>query len=155
MRLPNLNCGYWIPIADGDSRAAAIYRRHYSACRYSDGRRDNLRYRNRNLIMGPGEKMLLLADGPALFGWRKFIDDSGQVGVNCAIFRNEGRIRSSELILAAEIFAWQRWPGERLYTYVNGRKIKSNNPGYCFLCAGWRRCGKTKSGLTILEKEPT
>jgi hypothetical protein len=30
-------------------------------------------------------------DADALFVWRKFIDDSGQQGVNCAVFRNESR----------------------------------------------------------------
>ena len=51
---------------------------------------------------------------------------------------------------AVEI-AWRRWPGERLFTYVNGGKIRSTNPGYCFLMAGWRKCGISKVGLTILE----
>jgi hypothetical protein len=41
-----------------------------------------------------------------------------------------------------------------LYTYVNGRKVKSANPGYCFKRAGWRTCGKTAGGLIILEKTP-
>jgi len=45
-----------------------------------------------------------------------------------------------------------KWPGERLYTYVNSHKIRSTNPGYCFLRAGWRKCGMTKGGLIILEK---
>jgi len=50
-------------------------------------------------------------------------------------------------------WAWKKWPPQRLYTTVNPRKIKSTNPGFCFLCAGWRRCGFTESGLIILEKE--
>ena len=90
----------------------------------------------------------------ALFVWRKFINDSGECGVNCAAFRNEGSRLSSDLIKEAEEIAWHRWPGDRLYTYVNKRKIKSTNPGYCFLRAGWRRCGLTKGGLIILEKFP-
>ena len=57
------------------------------------------------------------------------------------------------MILAAEQLAWERWPGERFYTYVNARKVVSCNPGYCFLVAGWRRCGITKRNrLVILEK---
>jgi len=67
-----------------------------------------------------------------------------------ALFR-----RSSDLIRSAMALAWQRWPGERLYTYVNPRFVKSANPGYCFLMAGWHRCGKTKSReLLILEALP-
>jgi len=62
---------------------------------------------------------------------------------------------SSELIRAAEVFAWDRWPGQRLYTYVNPRKVQSRNPGYCFLMAGWRKCGVTKTRrLIIFEKCP-
>jgi hypothetical protein len=30
--------------------------------------------------------------------------------------------------------------------------VRSTNPGFCFLVAGWRRCGRTKGGLLILER---
>lgn len=141
----------WIPIKDGNKQARKMYERHYSATNKA-----RTRSRNRNLIAGPGEKMVLVtSDHKALFVWRKFIDKSGQTGVNCAVFRNEGPKLSSELILNAELMAWTRWPGERLYTYVNPRKIKSTNPGYCFLKAGWKKCGITKAReLIILEKCP-
>lgn len=147
---------YWLPAKDGDPRAFALMRRHYSYHPYRDGRRRNLGNRNRYLIVGPGEKMVLLTvNCDALFVWRKFIDDSRQEGVNCAVFRNEGNTLSSQLILEAERLAWQKWPGQRLYTYVDPRKVKSSNPGYCFLSAGWVRLNiKTKSGKIILEKLP-
>lgn len=141
--------GAWMPAKDGDARARALFDRHYSRHRYQDGRRPKL-------FCGPGGKMVLMtADCSALFVWRKFKSDDGQVGINCAIFRNEGAELSSILILEAEQLAWARWPGERLYTYVDGRKIKSVNPGYCFKQAGWRVCGVTKRHqLIILEKLP-
>lgn len=148
----------WLPIKDGDERAAWLYARHYSAHAYADGRRGRYGYRNRFLIVGPGEKLLLLTpDCLALFAWRRFLDRSGQQGVNCAIFRNEGAfggaVRSSALILVAEGFARQKWGGVRLYTYVNAGRVQSSNPGYCFQVAGWRRCGVTKrNGLLIFEK---
>lgn len=148
--------GYWLGVPDGDPRAFALYTRHYSYRPYQDGRR-RLGYRNRFLIVGPGQKMVLLtADCDALFVWRKFISDNGQTGVNCAVFRNESRILSSLLIREAEYLAWQRWRGERLYTYVDPEKVQSPNPGYTFLCAGWRRCGGTtkERRLLILEKQP-
>lgn len=146
----------WLPVKDGDPRAFSLYSRHYTYRDYKDGRRRNFSNPSRHLIVGPGEKMVLLtADLRALFVWRKFISDSGEHGVNCAVFRNESDELSSRLILEAEQLAWQRWPGERLYTYVNPRKIKSANPGYCFKMAGWKRCGVTKKGLLIMEKEPT
>ena len=85
-----LDC-HWLPVKDGDPRAAALYRRHYSCYQYADNRRADPSNRNRFLIVGPGEKMVLMTvDCSALFVWRKFIDKSGQAGVNCAVFRNEG-----------------------------------------------------------------
>lgn len=91
----------------------------------------------------------------ALFGWRRFIDDSGQQGVNCCFFRNEGAGLASELIREADAIAWERWPGERLYTFVDPRRVRhKRDPGRCFLRAGWRYCGWTKSGLRILECLP-
>ena len=50
----------------------------------------------------------------------------GETGVNCAVFRNEGPVRSSELIMAADAVAWLRWPGERLYTYVDCRRCDAS-----------------------------
>ena len=152
--LPGIDVGVWIQVKDGHTRFAELYRRHYSCYHYADNRRSQYGYRNRNLVLGPGEKIALLTpDWQAAFGWRKFIDKSGQTGVNCAFFRNESSQLSSWLILEAEKIAWQRWPGERLYTYVNTSAIRSSNPGYCYLMAGWRKCGYTKvNKLLIMEK---
>lgn len=136
---------YWIGVNDGNTYAMELYQRHYSHRRYKDGRIVKL-------FCGPGEKMVLLTEeADALFVWRKFIDDSGQQGVNCAVFRNESPVLSSLLIKEAVKVARIRWPRERLYTYVNPKKIKSTNPGYCFICAGWKACGKTQGGLVVLE----
>jgi hypothetical protein len=77
----------------------------------------------------------------------------GQKGYNCAIFRNESQRRASEIILEAEAMAFDKWGPNRVYTYVDGTKIKSVNPGYCFKKAGWRKAGMSKSGLTLLVKE--
>lgn len=145
---------FWYQIKDGDPRAFALMRNHYSFQRYADGRRRDFSNPNRYMFVGPGEKMVLMTiDCLALFVWRKFLDKSGQTGVNCAVFHNSGIYQSSELILQAEELAWLKWPGERLYTYVNSKKIDSVNPGYCFKCAGWRFIGLTKSKkLHILEK---
>lgn len=140
----------WCQIKDGNPLAAKLFSRHYSKIHYKDGRKHTR-------FVGPGERIVLItADDKAMFVWRKFIDASGQQGVNCAIFRNEGPLLSSELILEAEAIAWNKWPGQRLYTYVNSSKVQSKNPGYCFKCAGWTVCGKSKKrGLLILEKLPT
>jgi len=145
---PAVRPGLWQVSRDGDPRGLALYQRHYSARRYADGR-------PRRLFVGPGEKLVLITpEADALLVWRKFRSRSGERGVNCAAFRNEGTGKSSALIREAVRIAWERWPGERLYTYVNPAKIESPNPGYCFKRAGWRSCGKTRSGLLVLEALP-
>lgn len=149
-----ISCGrrqlsaHWFLARDGDDDAREIFRRHYSYRPYADGR-------DPKQFCGPGEKMVLLNEnGTALFVWRLFRSADGQEGINCAVFRNEdASALSSALILEAEIAAWTRWPPQRLFTYVNPRKIKSRNPGFCFLAAGWQRAGETKwNRLLILEK---
>jgi hypothetical protein len=137
----------WWLTKDGDKDCLALYERHYSAYRYKDGRK-------RRQFVGPGESIVLRTlEGDAMFVWRKFVDNSGQQGVNCAVFRNESKHKSSELIRQADAIADLCWPGERHYTYVNAEKVRSANPGYCFVRAGWRRCGRTKvNNLLILEK---
>jgi hypothetical protein len=138
----------WYATKDGDEYFREMYERHYSNYRYRDGRKVKL-------SVGPGEKLLLRTwKCDAIWAWRKFIDDSGQSGINCAIFRNESKHRSSELIRQADYIAFAVWPGERHYTYVNAEKIRSTNAGCCFKAAGWRICGKTKKGLIILELLP-
>ena len=143
----NLTAETWIPVLDGNDSARHLFDRHYSRYRYADGRKPKL-------FVGPGEKMVLSTPcAMALFIWRKFISGDGQEGVNCAVFRNETDMRSSDLIMEADALADARWPGERHYTYVDAGKIRSTNPGYCFQRAGWRKCGITKwNKLVILER---
>lgn len=145
-----LASGPWVEVRDGNLTAAALYDRHYSR---NPGSRGNCR------VAGPGRKIVLLTPcARALFVWRQFITKDPSAGpgdVNCAIFRNEGAGLASDLIRAAMDAAWARWPGARLYTYVNPRRVRSTNPGCCFLRAGWRRCGVTKTRrLLILEAFP-
>lgn len=138
----------WLPALDGDPRALSLYQRHYSC--------SNLAPLNRQ-FMPPGEKMVLLTVRcDALFGWLKNRVEryDKQVGVVCTVFRNESAMLSSSLIQEADEIAWEKWPGERHFTYVDARKVESRNPGYCFKKAGWRRCGKSKGGLEILERLP-
>jgi len=138
---------YWIIGQDGEPELRALYERHYSCYHYKDGRKPKK-------FVGPGEHIVLtLPNRSALFVWRKFIDASGQKGINCAVFRNESGILSSDLIREADAIADFCWPGERHYTYVRAEAVKSRNPGWCFICAGWKRCGRTKTGLVILERE--
>lgn len=145
---------HWWLTKDGDRACLALYERHYSSRRYRDGR-------IRSLFIGPGEKIVLRTfNGSACFVWRRFHDacldtrtGEPQDGINCAIFRNEDpSCRSSALVREADAIADHCWPGRRHYTYVNPKRIASTNPGFCFLRAGWRRCGRTRNGLIILER---
>jgi hypothetical protein len=140
----------WLEVPDGDDRARAIFKRHYSWHEYRDGR-------PHLIFVGPGEKMVLITkECDALFIWRKFRSDDGQEGVNCAAFRNESNHLSSDLIKQAVELARVRWPNKRFYTYVNPKKIRSENPGTCFIKAGWQKCGVTKAKkLQILELIPS
>lgn len=134
----------WIETKDGDSFARQLADRHYSR-----------KTRGARLFVGPGEKLVMVTpDYKALFVWRiSRIRKDGQTGVECTIFRNESNLLSSELIKEAVKVALERWPDEkRFFTYVKDSAVKSVNPGYCFKKAGWKYCGRNKTGkLTILE----
>jgi hypothetical protein len=147
----------WLQVKDGDQVGWSIFRRHYTYRRT----REQMslfweKNQNYGLFVGPGEKLVLItACHRALFVWRRFRSMDKQQGVNCAVFRNEGAGLSSELIRAADTLAWGRWPGERLYTYVDSQKTRhKRDPGRCFLRAGWKVCGRSKSNLLILEILP-
>lgn len=104
-----------------------------------------------------GRKLVLRdAPGLVLFVWMWGRDDlrmDGQTGYNCAIFRNESKRRSSEIILEAESKATEKWGPNRFYTYVDPSKIRSINPGYCFKVAGYKFLRKSSRGLHLLSKE--
>ena len=138
---------HWYLTKDGDEYCMDLFKQHYSYREYADGRKQKL-------FVGPGEKIVLRTwQADAMFVWRKYINDSGEDGINCAVFRNESNTKSSTLIQEADAIAFAVWPNQRHYTYVNAKKIKSTNPGYCFKRAGWRQCGITKiNKLLILEK---
>jgi hypothetical protein len=144
---------HWYQVTKFDGRAVELYSRHYSSKKNGSTIPDWLR----SGITPPGESITLMtSDCSALFVWvKQQIRDDGQEGVNCSVFRNEGCLLSSMLILEAEEIAWGRWPGERLFTHIDGTAVASSNPGFCFLKAGWSRLKETTSkGLRILEKRP-
>lgn len=152
---PSLIHDGWVELKDGDESARTIFDRHYSRRVYVDGRKPKL-------FMGPGTKHpLMLADGRALFAWRKHISDDGQTGVNCAIYRNEQHeVKASVLIRQAVHLARERWwPDERFYTYIDPRKVKPvlvrGIPcfGFCFWKAGWHFVGVGKGGKFIWALE--
>lgn len=121
----------WFLTRDGDPAAFQIARRHYSAWKNP--------HPTTTRFVGPGERIVLrTGDADALFVWRHFIDDSGQTGVCCSLFRNESKHQSSELIRQACRIADAVWPHRRRYTFIDPQKITSTNPGCCFKKAGWK-----------------
>ena len=62
------------------------------------------------------------------------------------VFRNLGAGLSSELIRSALAETYVQWrnrygelPPERLRTEIGIKQVKSRNPGFCYLKAGWAR----------------
>lgn len=153
----------WIEVRDGNDTARAIFERHYSAQKSLPRRRR----RGTKLFVGPGFKLLLLSsDATALCAWRKENRRrDGQTGVECCVFRREGGAPASVQLASAMELAWRRFPGQRLFTFVDATKVRATmvkGPrgrlypvfGYCFYQAGWRFAGMTKKGLHILDCRP-
>jgi hypothetical protein len=147
---------HWFITKDGDRTILDLYRRHYPVQRKKGAWKIAQ-------FVGPGEHIVLRTDqGDAGFVWRRFIDDSEQVGINCAFFRNESPVLSSSLVCQADAIADVAWPGARHYTFVDPAAIRSTNPGFCFVAAGWRRMMAvvggvaapllTGAGLQIIER---
>ena len=114
---------HWCLSRDGDALCYALYRRHYSSAK-------NPRPKIRQFA-APGEALVLIGtDGLSLFVWtRQLYRADCQAGVNCAVFRNEGLVLSSTLIREAADLAWDKWPGERLFTFVDaGKSATSATP---------------------------
>lgn len=141
--------GRWRLADDHTTEARDLFRRQQLAGAGSARRQG---------LPGSGDRLILTtSQGDALIVFRKFNNPDREFGhgVHCAAFRNEGHFRSCSLIReAVEEWAWKRWPGERLYAYVGGRRIVATNPGHAFRCAGWRRCGVTFGGLIVLQRLP-
>ena len=138
----------WLMTDRSNPQLRALHNRHYSAQRVWDDHTPG------NLA-GPGRQINLISpDGGAaiifLVQMYRMDDYAGFIGV--PFFRNESNRRSSDLIISGELIAAQTFGPLDFFTFVDGRKVKSENPGYCFQCAGYRKAGKTKKGLTILVK---
>jgi len=89
---------FWMRVTKFDRRAVALADRHYSRRKPGSPQ-----------FMPPGQTVVLLTeDARAVFGWWRPDPSSGLRALNgldgwtCTIFRNEGDVRSSDLILDAE-----------------------------------------------------
>lgn len=124
----------WRFCSETDSQANAVADRHYSRQTPGCGQ-----------IGPPGRRVVLVAAcGRAL--WlthypRPGFGKDGLDAYRCSIFRNEGAGLSSRLIQDAMDLTERLWgpAPEGWVTWVDTRKVRSTNPGYCFLRAGWWR----------------
>jgi hypothetical protein len=76
----------------------------------------------------------------------------------CSAFRNESPHLSSELIteaVAATRSIWPEPPELGMVTFVDPTKIRhKRDPGRCYLKAGFKRIGASKSGKIALQLLP-
>ena len=143
---------HWHRTNKFDKAACALADRHYSRRKPGSPQ-----------FMPPGQTIVLItADRRAVFGWWRpdpktgIKPWNGLDGWTCTIFRNESTTRSSDLILDAELaiaeFGCDIGP-DGLLTYVWDKKIRSDNPGYCFKMAGWAAIGRSADKKkTLLQK---
>jgi len=141
--LPLFASPWWIT-NKGDKACVALADRHYT--RQSPGDKQFCR---------PGRNLVLRTSmGDACWVTWNGIRDDGLDAWECTLFRNEGSFLSSVLIKEAVEITLQQWgphPQDGIITYISANKIKSDNPGYCFKCAGWTLAGRSKSGKIRLQ----
>ena len=107
--------------------------------------------------------VLVTDDGEAawVMGWPypHFVKHAWPYCWNNTFFRNEGPVRSSDLIrfavertieTASTLDNWGAPPPEGIITMIDAKAIRSTNPGCCYKKAGWRWVGRTKTGKEVL-----
>lgn len=142
---------HWHLSHRADPRAVRIADRHYNRQKIGTPQ-----------FVPPGRCVVLLteaADALWVTSWpfADYVKHAWAGAWVCSCFRNESSHLSSELILEA-IAATKGMYGEPpplgIITFVDASKIKSVNPGYCYLKAGFKRVGNTKGGLVALQLLP-
>jgi hypothetical protein len=145
-----------VRVSSRDSRARALADRHYS--RQQPGTRD---------FMPPGQKLVLLTPCErAVWAVVANLDPAGSEQFRVSLFRCEGGGLASDLIRSATATTYELWrerygalPSVPLRTEVDPRKVRrKRDPGRCFLRAGWRYVGKSRShrhrGALVFEAPP-
>lgn len=137
--------GPWIVTHKGDRACRLLADRHYSRQRVGA-----------LMFTRPGRNLVLRTPvGDAVWVTWSGIRDDGLQAWECTIFRNESSNLSSDMIRAAvtaTIAEWGQPPPDGIITYVDKSKVRSRNPGFCFLSAGFQRIGRSKRrGLILLQ----
>ena len=140
---------FWMRTRDRDPELLPLVNRHY----YRKASRNP-----KQGFVGPGRSIVLRtpkADAVFIWLWAKAeLRGDGFDCYYCVAFRNESCHLSSEMIAEAMQVAtvvWGHPPKDGFITYVDPAKVRSTNPGYCFIKAGWHRLGKSKSGKILLQ----
>lgn len=137
----------WLVTNKGDQQCRELADRHYS--RQTPGAR---------LFTRPGKNLVLRTESAdAVWVTWSGIRDDGVEAWECTIFRNESAHLSSELVREAVEVTLREWgtpPPDGIITYVDQSKVRSNNPGFCFLKAGWTKCGYSKRRKLLRLKAP-
>lgn len=135
--------GPWLLTHKGDRSCRLLVDRHYS--RQTVGSPQFCR---------PGRNLVLrTATGNAVWVTWSGIRDDGLLAWECTIFRNESTYLSSDMIriaVAATIDEWGQPPPDGIITYVDQLKVRSSNPGYYFLSAGFHKLGFSKRRKLLL-----
>ena len=129
----------WRQVSKCDPIAKAIAERHYTVIR--------IKSRPMGKEIGPpGQKIVLLTlNNEAIWGshrpapWAGIKRSDGFEGATCFIYRKEKEcaVPSSLLIREACAYTVSHWGLSEFLTYVGIEHIESQNPGYCFIQAGF------------------
>jgi hypothetical protein len=140
---------FWMQTRDRDPELLPLVNRHY----YRKASRST-----KHGFVGPGRSIVLRtprADAVFIWLWSRPEMRGDKLDCYyCVAFRNESGHLSSQMIKEAMQVATEVWgppPKDGFVTYVDPLKVRSTNPGYCFLKAGWRRVGKSKTGKILLQ----
>jgi hypothetical protein len=159
-------CAHWRYSTSGkyDVDGVRLVRGHYSR-----------RKPNSPQFMPPGETIVLVnSERTAVWGWwrphpsSKIVAMNGRDGWTCSVFsyhppQATRPLLASELVLDAEraLAALERdgltaapCGPDGMLTYVDARKVRSSNPGYCYKLVGWVRVGRAKKASKPLLWKP-
>lgn len=139
----------WSKSHRGDPAAVAIADRHYN--RQKPGTPQ---------FVPPGRCVVLVAPGALwVTSWPfgEYVKHRWPGAWVNSLFRKEVPGLASEFIreaVAATRWEWPDIPDLGMVTFVDASKVESENPGYCYLMAGFERDGMTKGGLLAFRLRP-
>ena len=158
--LPGIDFGPnpWHVVSETDPRALALVDGTHSL---TEAPHYSRQHPGAPTFTGNGASMVMVtADGLAVWSViHQRVVKSTEWRWRCNVFRRVGGGRASDLIRSATSATRIGWrnkygglPSVPLTTEVDPGKVRrKRDPGRCFIKAGWRVIGKTKSGLVRLE----